>query len=234
MSDPSPKIPEAVNRAIAEAIQRQRIVRSAAFFPITETVAGYELLPMTVAHYSLLVIAGNPLLYGGTPSPVQLAQFLLILAPDCQPGCADGFRRRFLRRCRKDFIPSATAQPFFFKQRKLAKNFRKMARAAEIISSIRGYVTEMMTDRPVKYAGGSQEEICCDAAWFCAVLGREYGYGRDFVLTMPIKQVFQFVNEIVTHHNPKAGINRVGTQIRGKYLDELQAEFLAGQKEAAK
>src|SRR5436190_23240372 len=64
-----------------EAVQREQFVRDAAFLRLSESVAGFELVPLTLRHYLILRATRNPLLWGGLPSPNQLFNFLWMLAP---------------------------------------------------------------------------------------------------------------------------------------------------------
>ena len=53
-----------------EAVARERLARDASFMPVTETVAGFELVPMTLRQYLILSLMRSPLLTGDTPGPM--------------------------------------------------------------------------------------------------------------------------------------------------------------------
>lgn len=208
---------------LADAEQHVRLVRDAAFLPTTETVSGFELLPMTVEHYTLLSIAGNPLLGKRIPSPAQLVQFLWILSPSYSPIKGAAYQR-FLHRCRV-FVP--VAAPVLFRKWREKRwqkiNAEKLATAAKLIDACRAYFFETFQDRPPnsvkKY--GSKQEGYSDACWFCATLAREYGWSEAGVLKMPLKRVFQYMNEARLFHDSKAILRDPTAHITGKYLDEL-------------
>src|SRR5690606_21922644 len=123
-----------------EAVSQENLVRDAAFFGLTENVAGYELVQMNMSHWLVLRLARNPLLSGGTPSPSDLAQFLWLLSPNWN--AVGKGRSKFLRRCRRDFAPS----------RFLKRNARRIIRAAEIVHGCREYLKETFQDRPANSA----------------------------------------------------------------------------------
>lgn len=211
--------PQLDRKGMADAIAHQKMVRELSFLPLTENVAGYELIPLTVEKYTILSFAGNPLLFGGLPSPEQLAQFLWLLSPQYTPQ-GGASKRRFLRRCREFFTGVGSAR--FFK----TSGRRRIARASEIIEACRKYVFDAMADRPPSKprANGAVEDAFCDACWFCAALGREYGYPQSEVMVMPLKRVFQFINEAKLHHDRNAPIRKVASEFTGKWLDELNAQ----------
>lgn len=186
-----PAIDPSAVPGLMEAVAREQINRDAAFLPINETICGFELLPMTLRHYVILLIARNPLLGDAVPSPVQLAQFLWILSPDYSP--KGGFRRwRILRRCRK-LIPKG------------GKNsFKQFGRVAEVIEACRKYVDDTFSDTPSrKPSNGFKPSHCSDAATICACFAREFGWKDEYTLSMPLKRIFQYLRDIQRHHDPK-------------------------------
>src|SRR5690606_19106203 len=119
-----------------EAVSQENLDRDAAFFGLTENVAGYELVQMNMSHRLVLRLARNPLLSGGTPSPIDLAQFHWLLSPNWN---AVGIgRSKFLRRCRRDFAPS----------RFIKRNARRVLRGAEIVAACREFLNRTFQDRP--------------------------------------------------------------------------------------
>ncbi|MDB6022933.1 MAG: hypothetical protein JWQ04_2790 [Pedosphaera sp.] len=219
--------PNLVVPGLADAVAHERLVRDVSFLPVTESIAGFEVLPMTVQHYVTLSVARSPLLYDLLPAPGELAQFLWTLSPDYHPG--DAARRRFLRRC-QSFIPrAAPLLPFRWCRARIQKhNERALHRAAEVIDAARRYKFETFQDRPARKqrgpAGASEPDYFSDACWFCATLGREYGYRQAEVLGMPLKRVFQYIKEIRRHHNPKAPLFNPSDKVKGDYLEALEKQ----------
>src|SRR6266436_5404501 len=87
-----------------EAVAAERLSRDAAVLGVRESIAGFEVLPLSLFHLLLLRIMRHPLLAGQVPSPVQLRDFLWALSPDYTPQNARG-KKRLTRRCRKLFYP---------------------------------------------------------------------------------------------------------------------------------
>ncbi len=165
---------------------------------------------MTLWHYIALRIARNPiLLEQETPSPKELANFLWILSPQYRPE-SRLLKWLFYRRCKRTFFPprylplrdSLRSRVSFTIREK-----RKFARGAIVLQEARSYVSEVMQDRPpVKKTSGSgfTPDYFSDGALFCSIFAREYGWDESVVLRMPMKRIWQYVNEIKSKHNPKA------------------------------
>ena len=71
-------------------------------------------------------------------------------------------------------------------------------RGAEILTDVREYVSETLMDRPcVKSAKPtSNKRYHSSAVTWCAALAREYGWTEQAILDMPMKRIFQYMNEI--------------------------------------
>lgn len=207
---------------LADAVAHERLVRDAAFLPIRENIAGYEVLPMTVRHIAILSMANSPLLYGAIPSPAQLAQFLWAVSPQFSPDNVGAARRGFITRCR-EFTP-ATAPTFFFKLRKRSwelANAKKLKRAAEIIDACHKYVFEALQDKPPRARKvGVEPDYYSDACWFCATLAREFGWSEEAILNMPLKRVFQYINLIRRFHDPKALLFNPSESVANAWIAE--------------
>jgi hypothetical protein len=188
---------------LGEAVARQELVRNASFLNVTENIGGFEVLPLSVFHYTTLHTVRHPLITGRTPGPMDLVGFFWILSPGYSP---QGGRplKAHLKRCRK-FLPPA---PPWFKTRRAMRRWNvrtleAMARAAQLIQAARDYVTESFMDRSAP-AGGSMPSYYSEAAGICGKLAREYGWTEDYIMRIPIKRVLQYSKEIQSFHNPKA------------------------------
>lgn len=184
-----------------EAIQRERFIRDAAFLGVSETVAGFELKPFTLRHYIVLRIANNPLLMGGTPSPVELAQFLWL--------CSVGYRpdaramRRFMKRCRA-FVPPA--EPWIVETKRWRKQFNAaLLRCAEALKACREYLQEAVMDKPPHSATNTfKPDYYSEVAFWLALF--KYSYTPDQVLDMPMKVLYQCLNE--AKERASLGVNK--------------------------
>lgn len=208
---------------MAEAVEKELTVWDAAFLPVNESVAGFEVRPMTFADCLILRLMKSPLLIGGTPSPLDLVGFLWVLSPDYTPrgGAA---KSRFLKRCRA-FLPKS---PPWFKTKRAVARWEKrsgaaLLEAATIIKSARAYVAETFQDRPPR-RGEAQDSYYSDACAICATFAREYGWTRSESLNMPIKQAFQFFKECRQHHRPKSPMFKPSDRVVGAYVAGLNPQ----------
>jgi hypothetical protein len=217
----------------ARAILQERTVRNAAFLGITESVGPFEVLPMTLRHWMLLQVIGSPLMRERTsddpavPRPDQLQEFLWVLSPHFRPGDVKA-KAAHDRKCRKTFYPprylpllnTAGAQ-----RRHERKCQERLTIAAEIINAARAYVTETMQDRPpVAATLGFQADYFSDAAFFCARIGREYGWSQEETLEMPLKRLFQYLNEIKQWNGSKIPLCNPSDQVRSNWMREVNKQ----------
>jgi hypothetical protein len=174
----------------ASAIVRERFVRDAAFLGVTETVAGFELRPMTLRHLLLLRVVNSPLLRDETPSPIELAQFFWMTSAEYS--LDDAARERFIKRCLK-FTPPA---PQYFETRRWRRRFnRAMFEMAEALAAARAYIAEAMMDRPASQPSiGYTPEYYSSVAWWVGLF--EHRYTAEQILDMPLKVLYQYLNEI--------------------------------------
>src|SRR5689334_3095256 len=120
----------------ASAVIKERLVRDAAFLGITESLGPFEVLPLTLRHWIILRLVGNPLiLRDGTPSPDDLVNFLWLLSTEFSP-IDKKAKRRFERRCRRIFFPPiycALWNTKLARSRHELKRQKKLTVAAKII-----------------------------------------------------------------------------------------------------
>jgi hypothetical protein len=174
-----------------ESIERETAVRDAAFLGISETVGPFELRPMTLRDYIVLKNAGSPLLGAGTkPSPEQLAMFVWLLLEEPK-----GSQQRFSRRHWKQFT-------------------------WELYFACRSYVLESFQDAPVPRRGVWNPDYYGDGAYFVTLFARHYHWEPQITLNLPMKQLFQFVNEI----RSKSG------DIMSNPSDGVRAAWLVGKR----
>lgn len=174
----------------AEAIVRERFLRDSAFLGVTETVGGFELKPLTLRHYLLLRILRSPLLYDETPSPVELAQFLWSVSAEYSTD--PKARKRFLKRCRK-FTPPAP--PLLWESKRWRSRFNAaLLEMAKCLTETREYISEAMMDRPPsRIGGGFAPDYYSEVAWWVGLF--EHRYTADQLLDMPLKALFQYLQE---------------------------------------
>ena len=221
------------------AVTQERLVRDAAFLGINESVAGFEVVPLTLRRFLALRIARNPLLFGQNPSPVQLTAFLWYLSPGSNPNDAKG-RRVFGRRCRKMFYPPRYLALFNTRRARARFELKRQARlevAAKIIDAAKEYVAEALQDQPpitVSRIGVYEPEYYSDAAAFCALFGREFGWSQEAVLDLPMKCLFQYLSERATFTGSTRPLCNPSDSIKARFYRDLNCQLRAGRQAKGK
>jgi hypothetical protein len=204
------------------AVEAETLVRDAAFYPVTENVGGFECRPMNLRDFMILRTTKNPLLFNETPSPEELAAFLWLLSPSYN---AQGHgKKKFLRKCRKAFMPPMYLALWNTKRARARHYLRwekKDAALARLIKAAQDYMAETFQDRPPVKAtliGGYEAQYFSDAAGLCATLAREFHYSQEEVLSMPMKCLFQFLNEMRQHHGSEIPLTNPSGKVRADWL----------------
>lgn len=178
--------------AYAVAVEKERIVRDASFFPVNERIGPFDVRPMTLRHYLMLRAMRSPLLGKALPSTNDLAAFLWVVSPDFSL-CVKA-RNKFLKKCRRSFVSTR-----FFRQKKLKV-------AAEIINAARAYVDEAFQDAPPQTQTATfDKEYYSDAAAICARFARVFGWDDEAILDKPLKRLFQYLKEHRVHEAAEVG-----------------------------
>lgn len=209
-----------------DALEREALVRDASFLPVTERVAGHELVPMTLRHFLILRVMRSPFLFGGTPTPEQLGAFLWLLSPHYSHRLtliARWHRSRIMRKLRKLLLPVA---PLWHTKRNSARHERRIKlalfRAYELVTGLRDYVEENLQDMqphgtPV---GSVLVEHYSDGAAICATFAREYGWSEEAVLSLPMSRLLQYTKEIRLHHGTKTPLCNPSDAVRAKWMED--------------
>jgi hypothetical protein len=205
----------------AEALKRERIIRDASFLNVTESVGGFEILPMNFRHYLILRLANNPLLFDRLPSPVDLAAFLWVLSPAYHPQGLG--RRKFLQSCRS-FLPPLP--PLFPTRRSRARHARQselaVKTAAHLWDCIREYKREIFDEMPGGKISGFDAPYWSDACSICAKFAREFGWNRAETLSLPLKQLFQFLKEMkAINGGPRVILHNPSDAVKARWMEEL-------------
>ncbi len=207
----------------AAAVLKERVIRDAAFLGITESVGPFEVVPLTLRHWLILRLVKNPLLHGGTPSPLDVVNFLWLLSPDYSPTRG---KRKFERRCRKIFFPPRYMPVLNTKGARARHELRKekrIAEAAKLVDAIRAFVNETMQDRPpVPQTLAFEADYFSDGAYFCAVFGREFGWSQEDVLNTPLKRLFQYLNEMKHYHRSPTPLMNPSDSVKATWLRGVQ------------
>lgn len=96
-----------------------------------------------------------------------------------------------------------------------------MINAAKIIDAARAYIIETMQDRPPvqkSMSNGHEVDYYSDPAYFCACFGREFGWCQEEVLNMPLKRLFQYLNEMKKYHGSPVPLCNPSDSIRADWM----------------
>ncbi len=204
----------------AKSVIKERTVRDASFLGITESIGPFEVLPLTLRHYIVLRLVGNPLIRGGTPSPNDVKNLLWLLSPNYTTSGPS--RKRFDRRCRRLFYPPRFMALFntrFSRAWYEMRRTRQLERAARIIDTIRAFVAESMQDRPPTQQTTVYEiDYYSDGAYFCALFGAEFGWSEAQTLDMPLKRLFQYLNVMKVRSGSNIPLCNPSDSVRAEWL----------------
>lgn len=212
----------------AECLRQTQLVRDMAFLetpdgrPVCESIAGYDVIQLTPMRYNMLRLAGCPLLLKRDASPVAVFQFLWVLSPDYTQDVSSRARKNLETRCHDEFFP---VTPDKSKKRSAGywkvQNITRIKRGLKIIDAAHAYIAEAFMDRPPQASGRLKQSYYSDNCWLCATMGREFGWLESATLNMPFKRLFQYINEILQHHDPKAIMANPSDALNAKFLDEI-------------
>lgn len=100
-------------------------------------------------------------------------------------------------------------KPLFHTKKAMRRYWRKfeiaMAAREDTLVACKKYIDDTMMDRP-KSGSKRSKTFYSDAAFWCGLMGRNYGYSKDRTMATPLRQLFQFLNEIKEHHHGPASV----------------------------
>jgi hypothetical protein len=159
-----------------EAVERETLDREAAFLPVTESIAGVEVLPLTPLHYSMLECAGSPFVRGGLPNPGDVLAFLWCVSPRY----CSGYWRRWL----------------------FARSLRRLS-FVRAVQGIGEYLTAAFADAPGVKQTGFKPSYYSGTAALVDLLASQYGWTEETILRIPFKRLFQYARAIRARHDDK-------------------------------
>ena len=158
------------------AVEREGLVRSAAFLPVTETVNGVECLPLTPLHFATLDAIKSPFVKGGIPNQADVAIFLWAVSP------------RYSQTNRWAFYWTV-------------RSFRGLD-YADSLKAIYAYLAEAFADAPgVK--GEVSVSYYSASASIVDLIASEYHWPERDIIRLPFKRLFQYFRCIQTRHVEK-------------------------------
>lgn len=215
----------------AEAVVKERVSRDAAFLAatdhVTENIGPFEVVPLTLRQWILLRMMHHPLLTGEIPGPIDLFNFFWLLSPFFNPE-GGSFKRRLLRRCRRAFFPPTYMVLWNTKRARarfaLKREFR-LQTAAKIIDAAREFIIESLQDRPpAQNTAGFEAEYFSDPCYYCALFGREFGWTEQVTMNLPLKRIFQYLNEMKSWHGSKVPLCNPSDRIKAAWMRQINVK----------
>lgn len=207
---------------LAEARQKEALLRDRAFLPIEPAIAGIPVKPFCLRHLLALDYLKNgfvvPCQFERPSERVAHAiQFLGIVSPlsDIAPGAFLGLRvwfrgyiaRRFIRRVLK-------------------------ASAAEVFTGIAAYLDEAFYDCPRRAPGSSSQFSQIASASFMAsmvddLIGAGYAWSEEAIFNLPLVRLWQYWRMSLKRLDPDLTMSNPSDRLSDEYIARLNAERAA-------
>jgi hypothetical protein len=212
---------------VTEVLVKASLIRAATYLLDTERIGPFVVRSMSFADYLALRISGSPLLpdargeYPHACTPAHLAAFLWRLQPDYAPG-EPPQRRDFMRRCHQLFF--RPEKPLLRTRRAMRRWTLRAAdsivRCSQLEALAREYVDDTLIDRPEPRPASGEIDYYGDGCALASRFGRSYGWSKADTLAMPMKQVFQHLQECSEHDQIVAGIKPVMSGPQDRFVDK--------------
>ncbi len=181
-----------------QALDREELIRSAAFLGVTELIGGVEVMPLTLEHLCRLQCVGSPFVSGGTPLPQDVVLFLWAVSPDYDP------KSRWRR--------------YWF-----CRSVRKL-NYAKAVEAINEYLNEAFEDAPAEQSLGFTAPYWSSYASIVALLAGEFGWTERAITQMPLKRIWQYVRIAKKRLNPQETFtNKHSERVRRLCLDRINS-----------
>jgi len=180
------------------AHEKERSDWDAAWLGINESICGIDVKPFTARHDLILgwngarsPFLGGPLPTNGPELSIAIGTFLWVVSPAY--GSSSSRKLMFLRGVRRLDVKKAVTQ-------------------------IRNYVAAAYADAPGSGDSNDQQFY----SWFAtaaALFGAEFGWTRDDVIDMPLRQMFQLLKVISRRKNPTCILFKPSDALVGAWLN---------------
>lgn len=205
------------------AVAAERETRDAAFLGLSESVGGFECKPLTFWHVMCMRLMRSPLLYGGTPSPDQLAAFLWLVSVDWEPGAESKNRTRFLKRVRESLLMPRRPRLKCFERGWSNRAAESLQRAAKTLDDARKYVDAAFADAP-EGRDGVTIEYYSSAASLCRFLWSDYGIPMEKALHIPMRQYYQLRRRTEQANNSKMAFTNPSRAVLDRLVNEMNSQ----------
>ena len=154
------------------ALAQEKVVWSAAWQPVNESICGIEVVPLTPRRLMLLELCDSPWIVGGLPAVEHVCAFLWALHPRYGP-TARLRRWWFYRRLRRSRVPFL-----------------------DFLDGIHAYLAEAFGDSPAAAPATDRQSYALIVAYAHA-LCEPYNLAPDEIADMPLKQIFQLLKPLI-------------------------------------
>ena len=190
---------------VREAKAWEASKRTEAFLDAPRSLAGVEVVPLSLYRLAVLEAAGNAFVCGGAPSPEAVAVFLWVVSP--------GF----------SIQESPARGAFLWRLRESAE----FADLAGCVRQIREFLEEMFMDSPMgqRGGGGGVSPVTSSEAVFVDLFGDAYGWTDTQTMHTPLPKLYQLLRRITLRRDPRAVFgNRRSGKLKNDWLEAQRAQ----------
>lgn len=222
---------------LKEAVAAERKNRLLAWFDVSQTVCGFEIMPLTARGYLALQISNSPFLRFAVPTAQELADFLWITSPEYETRGPDT-AKLFRKRCENVFEPSML-KPLWWSKAKWARTeSSKLERAGKLIEEIYKIIAQAFQDSPVGVGDG--KSYYNGIVSLVGMVARNYGWTEERILEIPLARLFQYAREcqesdslnlaIRTKTKYRNPLSNPSDSVTAKFCEELGRKSLENAK----
>jgi len=186
---------------VQKAIDQAESWQAESWLNLTTEISGVEVRQMTLNHFFLLDGIESPFLKNRSFTPGDLGVFLWILSPDYKP----------CDKARNQFIKSIVN-----------------VNIAEAVNDISDYLTATFQD--AETSEDNSKKYANFIAYMVDMFAREYGWQTDYILNLPMRQIYQLATAIGERYAKQAGENYTKLRV----IDMMEAQALLDQARKAK
>lgn len=175
-----------------EALAAERAARLHVYLPINEKLGPFEVRHMTLLDHVRLSEAGNPFVAGGVIDPDAVWQ--LCWNQSAKGKTTDRGPRRWI----------------FMLRFLLHRGY------LELVNDCRRFVRESMMDLPKSAGGPSSKPYMSWMANIIDIIASEYGWSRQEIINMPLRELGQYLKAIRRRKDSKAPLFNESDSLFGK------------------
>lgn len=179
---------------LTEAISKESFLRDVSFLPVTESICGVPVQPLTYFHMTLLRVARSPFLSGRKVTAGDLAVFLWVVSPEYNPSSR-------------------------WRQWRFARGIRNI-NARQAVDEIQEYLEEAFADSPGS-SGGRSISYYSSMVGLVDILASQYGWSERDILHLPLKRGYQYLKAITKRLNPAATLGNKSQELITQHLNRL-------------